>query len=55
MDRFSLSENDLSRLLQEAEQGFFEIYELLGLCQVGQQATLEAVKNALSDRVEKWE
>ncbi len=49
---FSLSLDDLAALVEETEQGFLDIYELMGLCHVGRQPTLEAVKNALTKQME---
>ena len=47
--RFSLSPVDFTALLDETEQGFLDIYELMGLCHVGVQPTLEAVKLAFAE------
>ncbi|BCL62678.1 phosphohydrolase [Desulfomarina profundi] len=49
VQRFNLNGDELAQLLQEAEHGFLEIHELLGLCHVGEQPTLKAVKKALTD------
>ncbi|HHD63340.1 MAG TPA: HDOD domain-containing protein [Desulfobulbaceae bacterium] len=49
MRRFSLSPADLASLIDETEQGFLDIYELMGLCHVGEQPTLEAVKTAIAE------
>ena len=48
LQHFSLSTTELSTLVDETEQGFFDIYELMGLRYEGEQSTLEAVKNAIS-------
>jgi len=49
MDRFRLAGEELAELLVEVEQGFLDIYELLGLCHVGEQPTLTAVTAALPE------
>jgi HD-like signal output (HDOD) protein len=49
MARFDLSGEEFSELLAEVEQGFLDIYELLGLCHVGEQPTLAAVTAALPE------
>jgi len=49
MARFDLSGEEFAELLKEVEQGFLDIYELLGLCHVGEQPTLAAVTAALPE------
>jgi HD-like signal output (HDOD) protein len=49
MQHFSLSTAELSTIITETEQGFLEFHELLGLCHVGEQPTLEAVKRVLTE------
>lgn len=52
LHHFSLSPEDLLTILDETEQGFLDIYELMGLCQMGSHPTLEAVKTALTEQME---
>ena len=49
MERFEMSGEDLVAFLEEVEQGFLEIYELLGLCHVGEQPALAAVSRAVPE------
>ena len=49
MARFNLSGEEFVELLEEVEQGFLDIYELLGLCHVGEQPTLAAVTAVLPE------
>lgn len=49
LDRFSLTLGELVVLMEEVEKGFLDIYELLGLCHVGEQPALEAVKTVMTD------
>ncbi len=51
MNYFSLAPDELADLMQNVEEGFFEIHELMGLCQVGKQHVLEAVNAVLTDKV----
>lgn len=50
LQRFSLSPADLAAIIEETEQCFLDTYELLGLCHVGEQPTLEAVKMAIAEQ-----
>jgi len=47
---FFLSRDELSTIIEETEQGFLDIYELMGLCQINSQPTLEAVKLVLAEQ-----
>ncbi len=51
MTWFSFAPDELAGLMEDVEEGFFEIHELMGLCQVGKQPVLEAVNGILTDRV----
>jgi len=51
MQHFSLSPADLAVIIEETEQGFLDIYELMGLCQMGTQPILEAVKMVISEHI----
>jgi len=50
MNYFSLTPDELADLMQNVEQGFFEIHELMGLCQVGEQPVLKAVNAVITDK-----
>jgi HD-like signal output (HDOD) protein len=49
MSSFSLSADELSVVIDETEQGFLDIYKLMGLCQAGTQPTLEAIRAAIDE------
>ncbi len=51
MKYFTLDSAELADLMQDVEVGFFEIHELMGLCHVGEQPVLEAVKAVLTEKV----
>lgn len=46
---FSLSTDELSSIIDEVEQGFLDIYELMGLCQISSQPALEAIRTLLNN------
>ena len=46
---FSISTTELTTIIDETEQGFLEFHDLLGLCHVGTQPTLEAIKRLLTE------
>ncbi|WP_457574485.1 HDOD domain-containing protein [Desulfolithobacter sp.] len=49
-ERFGMDQEQLKQLLDETEQGFEDIYELVGLCQVGSLPFLEAVRETLTEQ-----
>jgi len=49
MQRFSLAPAELALLMEEVEEGFLEIYGLLGLCPMGEQSSLAAVNTVISE------
>jgi HD-like signal output (HDOD) protein len=50
MHHFSLSFQEITELIEETEKGFLDIYELMGLCHVGEQPALKAVKSAIFEQ-----
>lgn len=53
LHQFSLSPDDLATIIDETEQGFLDIYELMGICHMGTQPTLEAIKIALAEQMSR--
>jgi len=50
MNYFSLASDGLAELMRNVEEGFFEIHELMGLCQVGEQPVLKAVNAVITEK-----